>query len=280
MNRQLPLTPPPSISVKEYRTRISKVQEEMEALQLDALFITSEDNFLYLTGFRAPVWQNLTRPRYCIIPREGDPRLIIPAGQAIIAKRTAGWIKDVRTWLAPQPEDDGVSLVVEALKDCSGKFNRVGAELGPESRMTMPVGDFLKIQEALKPIDIVDGDWMLRKMRMIKSPGEIELIRYVCQLVSHAFEALPEKLHMGDTERIAAEKFQLDVLRNGGEKIVYFICTSGKNGYPCINLGPSDHVLENGDVLIIDTGVTYEGYYCDFDRDFSFGTPSDEVKRA
>ncbi|WP_353885776.1 M24 family metallopeptidase, partial [uncultured Microbacterium sp.] len=29
--------------------------------------------------------------------------------------------------------------------------------------------------------------------------------------------------------------------------------------------------LNNGDILIIDTGSTVNGYFCDFDRNFGFG---------
>ena len=74
------LVPPPPISVDEHRARIAATQERMAEQRLDALLITSEDNYRYLTGFNAPVWQNLTRPRYCIVPPKGDPVLIIPTG--------------------------------------------------------------------------------------------------------------------------------------------------------------------------------------------------------
>ena len=120
-----------------------------------------------------------------------------------------------------------MSMVVEAVQECGSKHGRVGAELGPESRLTMPVGDFLRVKEALSPAEMVDGDWLLRRMRMVKSAAEIALIRFVCQAVSQAFEDLPNKLRAGDTERVAARKFQADVLHNGGEKIIYLICTSG-----------------------------------------------------
>ena len=38
--------------------------------------------------------------------------------------------------------------------------------------------------------------------------------------------------------------------------------------------------LEEGDVLFIDTGATYDGYFCDFDRNFAFGHLSDDAQRA
>ena len=45
-------------------------------------------------------------------------------------------------------------------------------------------------------------------------------------------------------------------------------------------MGPTDRVLQRGDVVIIDTCTTYDGYFCDFDRNWSIGYAADEVKRA
>ena len=280
MQSNAPVDAPAPIQTSEYRGRLSRVQAEMASTGLAALFITSEDNFRWLTGFNAPVWQNLTRPRYCIVPAHGDPVLILPSGNDVISNRTAAWIRDVRSWAAPNPDDDGVTLVIDALAGCAGAHRRIGAELGRESRVTMPIGDFLRIRDAIAPAQMVDADWMLRTLRMVKSPAEIAIMRHVCQLVSRAFEALPGLVRIGDTERDVAAAFQCEVLRNGGEKIPYLICTSGAGGYPCSNMGPSERVLEAGDVLMIDTGVSFDGYYCDFDRDYAFGPPSGQVRQA
>ena len=280
MQSNAPVDGPAPIQTSEYRGRLSRVQAEMASTGLAALFITSEDNFRWLTGFNAPVWQNLTRPRYCIVPAHGDPVLILPSGNDVISNRTAAWIRDVRSWAAPNPDDDGVTLVIDALAGCAGAHRRIGAELGRESRVTMPIGDFLRIRDGIAPAQMVDADWMLRTLRMVKSPAEIAIMRHVCQLVSRAFEALPGLVRIGDTERDVAAAFQCEVLRNGGEKIPYLICTSGAGGYPCSNMGPSDRVLEAGDVLMIDTGVSFDGYYCDFDRDYAFGPPSGQVRQA
>ena len=192
--------PPPKIAKEEYFERIRRTQEAMTAERLDALLITSEDNFRYLTGFDSPVWQNLTRPRYCIMPRDGNPILIVPKNNVITTERTS-WVRDIRSWMSPCPTDDGISLVVESLIECAGKFGRIGSELGPESRLTMPVGDFLRINEEIAPTEMVDGDWLLRKQRMIKSAAEIAHIRYITQIASNAFEALPGRIEIGDTER-------------------------------------------------------------------------------
>jgi Xaa-Pro dipeptidase len=45
-------------------------------------------------------------------------------------------------------------------------------------------------------------------------------------------------------------------------------------------MGPTDRIVERGDVLIIDTGAVFDGYFCDFDRNFAFGTVGERVRRA
>jgi Xaa-Pro dipeptidase len=42
----------------------------------------------------------------------------------------------------------------------------------------------------------------------------------------------------------------------------------------------SDRPLAAGDVLMLDTGLVRDGYFCDFDRNFSVGRPSKEVRDA
>ena len=268
----------PKITTEEYKERVRRVQEAMDAERLDALLVTSEDNYRYLTGFNSPTWINLTRPRFCILPRVGEPCVIVPSNNLAIVAQTS-WVTDVRSWVSPNPADDGVTLVVDALKSRPRKFNRIGAELGPQSRLTMPVGDFLRIKDEIAPIQVVDGDWMLRTLRMIKSPAEVAHIRHIAQIVSAAFEALPGRVKIGDTEWHVCEELQIDLLRRGAEKIQYLIGTSGHGGYMSIQLGPQHRPLDRGDVLVIDTGCSWHGYFCDFNREFSFGPPSDKLRR-
>ena len=47
-----------------------------------------------------------------------------------------------------------------------------------------------------------------------------------------------------------------------------------------IIMGPTERILEAGDVPIIDTGTTYDGCFCDFDGNFAFGPPAEEAQRA
>jgi Xaa-Pro dipeptidase len=194
--------------------------------------------------------------------------------------RQTSWIGDVRTWPAPQPMDDGISLLVDALRNSVSPAGTVGAEFGPETQLRMPTNDFLRLRSELSPITMTDASRLLQELKMIKSPAEIERIRAVAQLVSSAFEDLRRHIRPGDSERDACLRLQLDILKRGADRFPYMIAASGPGGYETINTDPSDRVLAQGDVLIIDTGCTIDGYYCDFDRNFAFGAPAASVRDA
>jgi len=155
---------------------------------------------------------------------------------------------------------------------------RIGAELGPESRLGMPVGDFLRVKETISPIEVVDGFHMIASLRMIKSPAEVARIRRSAQIVSAAFEALPSQLKIGDTEQSAGRKLRLDILGRGAQSVPYLTVGSKQGGYTSVNSAPSLRVLRRGDLLALDTGSTVDGYYSDFDRNYAIGKPSAQLR--
>jgi Xaa-Pro aminopeptidase len=73
---------------------------------------------------------------------------------------------------------------------------------------------------------------------------------------------------------------RIDLLERGADHTPYIVSASGPDGYGDIIMGPSDRMLEQGDVMIIDTGTLYDGYFCDFDRNYAFGHASDVARRA
>jgi Xaa-Pro aminopeptidase len=43
---------------------------------------------------------------------------------------------------------------------------------------------------------------------------------------------------------------------------------------------PDDRPLSDGQILMLDTGATLNGYFCDFDRNYAVGTPTASAQRA
>jgi Xaa-Pro dipeptidase len=263
----------------EYRRRVEGARRRMAALGLDCLFLTGEKNIRYLTGFHTQIWVSPTRPRYVLLPLEAEPVAIVPTTNVPGFHQTS-WIADIRSWPAPRPADDGVSLVVEALRGCVGPGGRVGAELGPEMRLEMPVGDFLRVREAMDGIRLEDAGPVLRPLRMVKSPAEVARLRTVTALASEAFARLPALLRPGLTERDVYRGLHGLLVELGADKVPYLVPVSGPDGYEQINMGPTDRVLGAGDLLFVDVGATWRGYFCDFDRNFALGRVAEALRAA
>ena len=110
---------------------------------------------------------------------------------------------------------------------------------------------------------------------MVKTPAEVEHIRYICQIAGDAYEALPGSVKMGDTERDACRKLRIDIARRGADATPFMPAVSGPGGVPQIVCGPGDRVRREGDILFVDTGSTFDGYFCDFDRNYAVGRIAD-----
>lgn len=270
--------PETGFSRSEFEMRLGRAQALMTEARLDALLLTSEQHVRYVTGFISQFWASPTRPWYVIVPRVGQLIAVIPTiGEAGMA---GTWVEDIRTWPAPQPEDDGVTLLTQAIRELPRHFGRIGGEFGQEMVVRMPLNDLLRVREAVRPLEFIDGSEVLRRLRVIKSPAEIAKIGFVCALTSRAFQALPERLAAGMSEWETCREMRLEVLRRGADASPYMMGQSGPGGYDNIVMGPGPRQLTEGDVLIIDTGTTFDGYFCDFDRNFAFGQPDDAVRRA
>ena len=115
---------------------------------------------------------------------------------------------------------------------------------------------------------------------MVKTEAEIACIRHICRIASDAYEALPSKLSAGMTEREAARRLRIDIAERGADATPFLPAISGPGGVDQIVCGPSDRVLVDGDILFFDTGSTFNGYFCDFDRNYAVGRASDAARRA
>jgi Xaa-Pro aminopeptidase len=85
---------------------------------------------------------------------------------------------------------------------------------------------------------------------------------------------------IGDSEREAARKLRIELARRGADSTPYLPAISGQGGVAQIVCGPHDRAIGEGDILFFDTGSTYDGYFCDFDRNYAVGAISDAARRA
>ena len=262
---------PQGFETTEFKARLTGAQSRMNAADLDAILLTTEPDIRYFTGYLTRFWESPCRPWFLVLPRSGDPIAVIPSIGAAPMART--WITDIRTWRAPDLEDDGISLLAETLRDLGP---RIGTPSGLQSHLRMPLGDFARLNAALPQPIGADAD-ILRSLRLVKSEAEIEKIKTACQIATRAFERVPEIARIGQPLAPVFRDFQRLCLDEGADWVPYLAGAAVPGGYGDVISPADDRPLEAGDVLMLDTGLVHDGYFCDFDRNFSVGSPSPDV---
>ena len=262
---------PQGFETTEFKARLTGAQSRMNAADLDAILLTTEPDIRYFTGYLTRFWESPCRPWFLVLPRSGDPIAVIPSIGAALMART--WITDIRTWRAPDLEDDGISLLAETLRDLGP---RIGTPSGLQSHLRMPLGDFARLNAALPQPIGADAD-ILRSLRLVKSEAEIEKIKTACQIATRAFDRVPEIARIGQPLAPVFRDFQRLCLDEGADWVPYLAGAAAPGGYGDVISPADDRPLEAGDVLMLDTGLVHDGYFCDFDRNFSVGSPSPDV---
>ena len=253
---------------EEYLKRLDNIHKKLENENIDAIVITSPANFRYFSGLDSNFWESPTRPWFLIISKNGKIKALVPSIGLSAIEST--FIKDIEVWQSPNPKDEGTSLLKKIIKTFP-KNSNIGFELGMETYLRMSIKEFLKIKKDLQEYNFIDSTNIVWSLRKIKSDLEIKNIEKVCSITSKVFNNLINKISLGMSEREIATIFKKDLINNGVDYIMYLSCASGINGYNQIICNPSEKKIGDGDILIIDTGSTLNGYYCDFDRNFGFG---------
>uniref|UniRef100_UPI004047100C M24 family metallopeptidase n=1 Tax=Yoonia sp. TaxID=2212373 RepID=UPI004047100C len=257
----------------EYRTRVDRARAMMAGAGLDALLLTTEADVRYFTGFLTRFWESPTRPWFLIVPTSRDPIAVIPTIGAALMAQT--WTRDIRTWRSPDYDDDGVGLLAEALKG----FPAVGVPDGPETHVRMPLSNFKRLERQLG--GALRGDsGIMRALRMVKSTAEIAKITTACQVANRAFARVPEIAQKGVPLGQVFRRFQMLCLEEGADWVPYLAGGAGPGGYGDVISPATDAPLANGDVLMLDTGLVVDGYFCDFDRNFAVGPVSKATQAA
>ncbi|MEI4262167.1 M24 family metallopeptidase [Roseovarius sp. D0-M9] len=263
---------------QEYRARIDRLQAGMAQGELNALLLSAPADIFYTTGFLTRFWESPARPWFVVVPQAGDPVAVIPTIGADLMGRT--WLRDIRTWQAPDPRDDGITLLADALAEAVPEGGRIGLPMGQETHLRMPLAGFETLAARLAPRSFVDATDCVHRVREIKSEAEITKIRETCAIAARAFDRVPEFAKAGQSLAEVFRSFQIALLAEGADWVSYVAGGAGPDGYGDVISPAGPQRLQQGDVLMLDTGAVRDGYFCDFDRNFAIGPASGPARRA
>ncbi|MDD4866430.1 MAG: Xaa-Pro peptidase family protein [Mycobacterium sp.] len=246
-----------------YARRLAAAAAAAGDAGLAGLVITPGDDLRYLVGSRAQTFERLTA---LVLPVSGDPTVLVPRMELASLKCSA--IAElglpVRDWV---DGDDPYALVSAALG---------GRPVATAVGDSMPALHLLPLAGALGELPVL-ANHVLRRLRMVKEPCEIDALRLAGAAIDRAHARVPEFLIPGRTEADVARDIAEAIVTEGHSEVSFIIVGSGPHSaHP--HHSYSDRQLQNGDVVVVDIGGCYEpGYHSDCTRTYSIGAPGPTV---
>lgn len=107
---------------------------------------------------------------------------------------------------------------------------------------------------------------ILNKLRKIKSPEEIEIIKHACDITGKAFLHCMNTVKPGRYEyEMQAEMEYIFKMNNASGYAFHPIIAGGKNAC-CLHYSKNDSILNDNELLLFDMGCEYQNYASDLSR--------------
>ncbi|HHW4678546.1 MAG TPA: M24 family metallopeptidase [Xylella sp.] len=254
----------PAITVDEYAQRIEHARGLMRTQGVDALLVGAGASLRYFTGIP---WKASERLVALLIFLSGDPLLICPAFEEGSLDAVLLLPAEKRLW---DEHEDPYALVAQTMTE----YGAYTLALDPSAVFAVHTGlcSHLNARAIIDATSIVDG------CRLCKSPAELALIQQACDMTLQVQRLAAGIAHEGiGTDalvRFIDEAHRMLGADNGSTFcIVQFgYATSFPHGIPSVQ-----HLLE-GELVLIDTGCTVQGYHSDITRTWIYGTPGDHQR--
>src|SRR6266566_2635687 len=257
----------PTLGPATYTQRIARAQDELKTRKLDLLVVEPSTNFQYFASYNPGRSERLI---LLMIPANGAPAIVCPSFEVERIKRNTV-ISDARGW---EEQEDPWLLVTKAAQQMKPRGRAGVVAVEP----TTSYQSYVRLTTKLRGWIPRDGSAVTERLRIIKSPEEITLIRQAIAATEASIAATFSQLAIGMSERDVSALLSREMASRGspGGGLVQFGQSSAlPHG------GPSAGRLTRETVVLIDAGSRVEGYTSDITRTIWFGdAPPDEFKKV
>jgi Xaa-Pro aminopeptidase len=252
----------------------NKLERLMQEAGLDALVVTSRHNVQYLLGgyrfFFFDVMEAIGVSRYLpvFVYQRGRPENAAYFGNRMEGfEKELGRIPAIKVETTTWGTTDAMGLAVDHIKKLGASVRRIGIEPS-----FLPSDAKAVLTDRLDSASLVDAQFVLERLRAIKTPAELELVRQASERVVSAMRATFDVCAPGMSkhdvvDRLRKEEQERDLV------FEYCLIAAGQNH----NRAPSNQCLKEGDAISLDSGGNYKGYIGDLSRMGVLGEPDSEL---
>jgi Xaa-Pro dipeptidase len=203
-----------------------------------------------------------------LLPQKGEAVFICPAFEEARAHTQIGDKFKVRVW---QEDESPYALIATTMRDWGYATGTLAVE--SSARYFVPFA-LANLKPAMR---IISGDPITQWCRGVKSSHEVEIMRFANKITNDAhraaFATMREGMSQNELGRNLSQAFQRLGYPGGG-----LVLIGESSAYPHGSQSPKP--LEEGMVVLMDSGTSVLGYQSDITRTCVFGTPNDEQKKV
>ncbi len=277
-----------SISEAEYKRRVERVRKILMKRKLDALYLTNGTSMFYLTGYS---FISTERPAALIIPLNGKIAFMGPLLEKDHVPLETRIIEDVYTYVDYPGEKHPIEYFADFLKEMGLAKKRIGIDskagtAGMWGYKGPPITKKLRDAKFVEMADLVPS------MRIVKSEGEIALIRESAKWANLATSLLQEYTDEGlwDVEVALAASHEASIImkkalgpdyepmRESSPVSIGFRGQIGEMSAIPHSIA-TKRMIRRGDVIITGAGADVGGYSCELERTMIVGKPTPKQKR-
>ena len=251
------------ISHDEYQARIENAQRLMGLHGLDAVYLNAGTNLTYFTGMH---WRASERMVGAVLRADGPPQFIAPAFEIGTVRQFMVIDGPVHGWEEHESPYPLLSTLIE-----SGR-------IGLDETTSYFISDGLT--KANPKLSFESATPITRGCRELKSPHELSLMTRAKEMTLQVHKAAAAILREGITTAEVGAFIDAAHRKVGAPAGSYFkiILFGPDSSYPHGVKTPK--ALEDGDMVLIDTGCQLHDYISDITRSYVFGTPTSEHRRV
>jgi len=252
----------------------ARLDRLMDDAGIDILLATSKHNVQYLLGgHRAFFFETMDAmglSRYL-------PVFVYPKGAAekagFFGHRMENYQNEVKPfWVCElnvknSGSVDVMEKAVDYVRKLTPKPRRLGAELA-----FLPADSATVLHKAFPDSEMTDALFVLERLRAIKTPEELNMLRIASDAVIDSMQAVIKTHGPGSTKNELVEALRREETSRG-LTFDYCLITAGSS----LNRAPSDQRWQQGDILSLDSGGNYHGYIGDVCRMGILGEPDAEL---
>ncbi len=247
-----------------FASRLSRVQSEMDARDVDFLFVTPSSDLIYLLGYAAHASERLT---LLGIPRDGEPFIVAPQLESMRLGDRRDLI-DVHVWSETESPIQLVGRLVEGGE---------GATIAVNDQTWS--GFLLGLQGEIDAGKWQSATGILRELRMIKDEHEITLLRHASKATDEAWQEFVETTTFAGRTETEVGKDLSRLMTERGLSTSFLISASGPNSAsPHYITG--ERIIREGEPVLFDFGGRWQHYTSDVTRMVHVGEPTDEYRRV